>query len=324
MIARTDRQAIFITAGSLLLLVVLHIIPLPSESRLGQEIENAGHILIFGLYSFILLVFSRQILGRKISKPMIHYLIAAGLSMTTGAVMEYIQQFVARDTDIWDFVRDVVGTASSLAFYLTWDRLRAETAGIFSRWTLVLIRIGAIAAVVITLFPLFSAAGLSLYRRAVFPTLCRFSYTWDRGLVRTQRADFSRAVPPAGWPELRHRHVGRLAMRAGRYPGITLDELIADWSGYHSLRFDIYNAVDTPITLLLRIDDVRYRSAIEDRFNRAIKAAPGPNCIVIPLADVENGPKQRKMDLTEIHSLILFVDRLKTPLTIYIDEIRLY
>lgn len=324
MIAKTNRQAILITGISLILLVILHIIPLPFENRLAQEIENSGHIALFGFFSLILLVFSVQLFGRKIPSHIIHYLIAAGLSILTGAAMEYIQQFVGRDTDIWDFVRDVIGTISFLALYMTVDHSGPTYARRVGYWGRTLIRIASVAAILIMLVPLFSISSLSLYRRAIFPTLCRFEHSWERGLIRTQKADLSLSAPPGTWPEARHQQVGKLVLRPGRYPGITIDEPVADWSRYHNLAFDIFNAVDTPITLVIRIDDVRYRPAPDDRFNRAIKAAPGANSIIIPLADIESGPKQRKMNMAAIHDLILFADRLRTPLTIYIDEIRLY
>lgn len=324
MIAKTDKHAILISLGSLVLLVILHIIPLPWESRLGQEFENAGHIFMFGLYALIILVSSEQLFGRRHARPIWHYLLAGGLAILTGAVMEYIQQFVGRDTDIWDFLRDVVGTISFLALYATIDRFGALGTYPLGRRTRAMFRIGATGAVVLMLIPLLSAVSLNLYRRAIFPSLCRFEYQWDRSLVRTQRADFSQTSVPDGWPQARHRHVGRLALRAGRYPGITLDEPIADWGRFQNLEFDLYNAADTAITLIVRIDDVRYRTAPDDRFNRALNVVPGGNSIVIPLSEVASGPRQRQMDMSNIHSLILFADRLKTPLTIYVDEIRLY
>ena len=49
----------------------------------------------------------------------------------------------------------------------------------------------------------------------------------------------------------------------------------------------------------------------------------GWNQIVIPLEQVENSPKTRKLDLRKVQKLAVFVYRLPQPRVIYIDDVRL-
>lgn len=100
----------------------------------------------------------------------------------------------------------------------------------------------------------------------------------------------------------------------------------ADWSQYRALQFQIYNPQPEPFSFYFRIHDQLHwgnNSRYSDRFNTSLVARPGWTQMEIPLSEVVEAPKGRKMDLTKIAGVILFVDRLEQSRTFYLDEVKL-
>jgi len=115
----------------------------------------------------------------------------------------------------------------------------------------------------------------------------------------------------------------KLDMDRGTYPGALLNWLIPDWSSYHALEWDTYLEPGPPLDLVVKIEDATHNGRYEDRFHGVVRLIPGPNHSRIELADVERGPRGRKLDLRRIRRLHLFTIRPRMPRTIYFDEIRL-
>nr|WP_232364805.1 CIA30 family protein [Desulfosalsimonas propionicica] len=82
------------------------------------------------------------------------------------------------------------------------------------------------------------------------------------------------------------------------------------------------------VKLHLRIEDRKHAQSenqqYTDRYNSSFDLPPGKwKTIKIPLEEIENAPKTRKMNMEQISSIMFFVARQPEPLTLYIDDIRL-
>jgi len=83
----------------------------------------------------------------------------------------------------------------------------------------------------------------------------------------------------------------------------------SDWRPYRALVLDIDIPGDKPLPLMIRIHDkahLRGDQPHEDRFNRLLELAPGRESIRIELADIEQAPAGRYMDMGHIDGVVLF------------------
>ena len=60
-----------------------------------------------------------------------------------------------------------------------------------------------------------------------------------------------------------------------------------------------------------------------DRFNKRFSLIPGWNTIRIATDDIQQAPKNRRMNMADIQSVRIFTTYLPQPETIYIDYVRL-
>ncbi len=106
------------------------------------------------------------------------------------------------------------------------------------------------------------------------------------------------------------------------YPGLSLSDFDANWSGYRAMVFDAYNPEEKAIILGIRIDD-RENPDYADRFNKAITLQPGDNHISIPFSLLNTSGPTRTLDLGNILVAALFMVNPKERHTVFFDRIRL-
>ena len=112
-------------------------------------------------------------------------------------------------------------------------------------------------------------------------------------------------------------------LQQAQYPAATLAGPYPDWREYGLLKFNVYLDGGTTLDLVVKVVDADHDETYEDRSQRVISLLPGANEYGIDLADIEEGPRDRKLDMSRIRSLQFFVDGLAAPRTIYIDHVRL-
>jgi hypothetical protein len=106
------------------------------------------------------------------------------------------------------------------------------------------------------------------------------------------------------------------------FPGFNPVLPIADWKGFKSLEFEVANPAATEFPISLKIDDRPGPPSPMDRFSRKLLVRSGINHVAVQLDEVVSG-NGRRMDLGRIEKLILVCEDLSTPVTFYIDNIRL-
>jgi len=159
-------------------------------------------------------------------------------------------------------------------------------------------------------------------RRMSVPLLLTFEKSWELSLY--YMTDPSAVVEtPENWPGPAG-HAGMLVLDGPDDAVLNFHDPYPDWSQYESLSFVAMSVTGDPVTLNLRIHDRSHSYAYDDRFNHPVEIGMVPLRYKIDLRDVHNAPKDRKMDLAAIDSLILFVSNPASGHRILMDDFRLH
>ena len=268
---------------------------------------NLGHIVFFFLFIYLLTEY-RQVsvsLG-WVGKSLL-------LVFALGLLVELIQGgLVGRTVSLLDVVRDLVGAMLALIF-LGW-----QEAGRKRNYLLIIA--GLIVLVAIT--PL-SLAVIDEYKaKAALPILGDFETSLELGRWESD-GELTLVSEP-----VRHGK-GALAVElsTAAYSGLSLQYFPSDWRGMKYLQMAINNQQNQELSITIRIHDNQHAEQEEqlysDRFNRSFSLKPGWNEIEISLADIENAPTKRAMDIDMIRNMRIFVVRQREPKNIVIDFVRL-
>ena len=80
-----------------------------------------------------------------------------------------------------------------------------------------------------------------------------------------------------------------------------------DWRSYSVLKIGLVNPGDTALRLVVRVHDAHHDQRHEDRFNRAFTLeGRSQRVLEIPLADIENAPRDRRLDLSQVAAIGIF------------------
>jgi hypothetical protein len=114
--------------------------------------------------------------------------------------------------------------------------------------------------------------------------------------------------------------------KTSKYSGVSLNYFPGNWTGYQYIKYNIYYPDTDTLYFTCRIHDDEHGKGIQtynDRFNHRYILLNGWNEFSIPLIDVENAPKTRKMDLSKIQNIGIFTVQLPQSKKIYLDYVRL-
>jgi hypothetical protein len=226
-----------------------------------------------------------------------------------------------RDADPVDWLTDIAGALSFLAVYLTVDPWLTETRRSRMRrfgWP---IRLGALAVTAAVMIPVIIAASAAIERRAKFPLLQSFDSRLERMFVVESSVEARYAAPPAGWKG-NASTAAEVTFLRHKYPTLHLSGPYPDWSGYEALTLEAFLPSSSPVVLYVSIKDSA-RAAYGDRYDAGFELSPGYNRLTIPLEEIENSPKGRRLDLSSIYVILLFVVDREEPLVIWFDNIAL-
>lgn len=309
-------------AGAALLSVGImgqSVIPSHQANALERAVWDAGHLPLFTLASAILLwLRARTRRPRALRWPdLVLLLVWTGL---LGVGSELAQRFVERDASVADLLRDVTGSGIAACLALAFVRRTPLPRTGRPLWRVMAV-VAAVGLAAWAFFPLGRVLHAYQQRSTELPILADFEGAWVEELVSTRDCAFSRVAAP--WPRPAGTRVGRLALGSSDYPAWIYGEVASDWRGYEALELEIFLEGDTPLKVILRIDDARHNGSYVDRFRREISLQPGAQHLRIPLADIAAAPQSRTLDIGNIRSLTLFADRPGRPSTLYIDDLQL-
>jgi VanZ family protein len=296
----------------------------PAKTMLWDAVFDAGHVPLFGLLSLAVLRMLRAHVPGV--APRHAWFAAFAITAAIGIVTELLQNFQPnREPSFADFARDLAGAATVLLTAAvvspvsggpSWLVRRRDKRVALGVALVILLASGAQVA---------AALGVVAARWSALPMLYAFDGSWsERGRVTT--ADHSTLTPrarPARVPSDFAEPLARLDMTASTYPGIRLSEPYPDWRDYRELAFTVVSDLDVPQTIVIRIDDMLHDQRSEDRFNRALRIAPGVNHVVIALDDVRTAPDRREMDMSRIRGIIIFAYQPPAPTHVFLGPLRL-
>jgi hypothetical protein len=294
---------------------------LPIKTQYWREFFNAGHAPLFGVVAVTIL---RALSLSTASSSTIfrqRYILSGITSVLLGGATELIQGFIGRDAELGDLIRDAVGTVSFLIIAASLDRsTRIRTAGT----TVKLAVRGGAVLLFLTAYISLASWGLAYFHRTnAFPTLASFETATGGRFISVEHATFERTQPPEAWRRQPNKMVGHVTFHPAEYSTMTLDEPYSDWKGYSTLVLSLFSPRVDIFNSTVRVEDQQHNGDYSDRFNATYEIRPGPNRIQIPLDRIASAPATRRMDMSAIASLALFVANLKDTLSLYVDSISL-
>jgi len=300
-----------LVVATVVLAIVLAVVPLPWHGLWANVVQDTLHALGFAGFTFLTLHCARSHETSGAGPRRRRLALALGLVLALAVITEGAQYVTPRDSNPWDFVRDLVGIALGFGLWLATTRLarRVRVAGI----ALVL------ATATMTAVPLIQTAH-DLHERATsLPLVHDFTHGWEMRFVASRNATTDR-VTLDGTPP---REVLRIVYERGAWPSTIFRELPKGWSEEGTLVLVLGNPGDTAIRLGLRLDDQREVFDYEDRFQRALTLEPGWHAFRVPLREVVEEVTGHAFDLGAVQTLALFALRGPRPITVHVDEIRI-
>jgi len=295
---------------------------LPSHTYLWREIHNTGHTLLFGAFALAVLTMVRQYWTAIANRPFRQYVFALAITVLSGALVEMAQIYLPGDSDLYDLSRDIAGALAALGFRAAMDRrLAAGARFVGIRLRKLLLGFSGIVLLA-ALTPLAVLTGAYLHRDLSFPIIADFESNWARPLMKTRKVSLASVSAPPAWND-NHGKVGRLTFLPAKYPTFSIEEPFPDWNSYSFFSLLIFSPEAEIVTIGLRIEDSHTDNSFDDRFNLTVDLKSGRNEIVVPLEKIRTAPKGRLMDMKSINSIHIYAGVIRSPVTLFLDDIRL-
>jgi VanZ family protein len=316
---RAWGRALPAVAGIILLLWILWSGRPPRPTLLWQEVYNLGHIPLFGLIALLTLAVSRSLLPVLGSRPFSHYLVAFVCVAVISLISEVIQLDVpGRKAEVQDAVHNLIGAVCFLAIWSAFDPNYRPQANRAPRGLLVG---SALFALFVSSWNLIELGWHYGMRAAAFPVVVDLDGRWQQPFLSLPRANLAIVPAPEGWHGKAGQKVAEINFPHERWPGVTIREPYPDWTGYRTLRVQIFSPVRDPMSLTFSINDAKHNDERKDRFNRTISIKPGWNDISIALDDIRTAPANREMDLADITQIVLLTTMPDVPFRLYVSDI---
>jgi VanZ family protein len=303
--ASRRHRTLLVICGLFVLLVPL-LVPLPAQVRHDPALNLLGdraHVLIFAALTLLL-----HLIGPLRGRPLGCAFAAAAI----GGATEVLQQFVSRTPLLSDFALDLLGIGLALT-WIQWRRGRGRAT--FAAGAFLL----AILAYTLRDAPTLFRA--TVEARRSFPVLADFESLNQLALWR-ERSDGGRNLVSVGPAHGNVLHVST----SGRenWPGVNAGRLPADWSGYGELVLEARLQTPAPDSLRLgiRLDD--YASREDNQWASCSYVVTHEwRTLRFPLAELQTDQGERRFDLGDVFSLVVFLARPARPAAFEIDNVRL-
>jgi len=292
----------------------------PSDAYGWRMLFEIGHVPLFGVTALLMLRIVRLMRGRA-QPDRVDFLIALLATTVLSLVAEAAQLLQpGRHANVGDAISNLTGAVGFIAIAAAmqpglWKRLGRD-GPLAARLVLAC----AVLALGLAITPLFGVAWSYGMRAAGFPVVADLAARWQRPFLGVGRSELARVPAPGGWTEQAGRKVARLTFLDAPWPGITVREPYPDWSGYETLRFQVWSELEAPVEIVLRVDDTHRDRPHRDRFNGSFIVTPGVNDFTVPLETIARGPRERTLDVGDISQLILFSRRPDEPFELYFSE----
>ena len=320
---RSYWRRIGLVAGVACLLAIVLLFPFPQSGRYWSELFNLAHAPSF-LLVFLLVagLFDPSCIGFPKSWHRILPLGTGGLIvlvtllLVLGIAFEALQAIVERSPSVSDVMANGCGGVAGLFWcFSRQSRARAD------RTVLLLFASGLLIAGIWS--PILELHDCCLQHRE-FPLLASFERHRELNTWCAHEAVIDQSTT---WSTMGSASLCVSGAAGTEYPGAKLQRPINNWDESAALEMDVFNPGDKPLTLRISIADKQHAAsgrATTDRFETSVELPSKKQIHVrIELADVRNAPASRRMDMTQIESLNLFIVRPETDIVFMVDNVRL-
>jgi VanZ family protein len=273
---------------------------------------------VYQLYGFAHLAFF-MLMGWGLSRlpdlarrPFLYqFLIITCAVLLVGGMIELIQPYFGRTASWRDLGIDLLGGLIGIMFLAPSRRSLSREHLACGQIAVVAVGIMVFYGPIVTLWDIRQAS-------KEFPVLgdfetCLETRRWSSG-------EIDKGIDRHGESSL------KVSLGTGKYAGTTLERSFGDWRGYSTFAFSIYNPDPGPLVITVSIrDEEHFRRGGEyhDRFNRVFTIEQGWNDVYIPIADIENAPSARRLELNHLSEVVIFTVDPPAPRVMYLDYVRL-
>ncbi len=273
---------------------------------LAGRLQDSGHIILGAVAA---LLFSR--IGR-IQNSKHDLLLALIVTVIFLLMIEIVQMQLHRDASWIDLL---VGASGATAALLIMRAVKQPSS--FRRWCY---RIFGIIILLLAVSPLAFTSIAYFVRNNKFPVLADFSSITDKEFLHTRSGELIRQQGVVINDE---KFLARLCLNPGDWPGISIDEVVPDWSSYGKLSMVLFSDMAIPVDLVLRVHDRQHNHQLDDRYNFKFSLLPGFKRIEIALDDIKYAPVGRDMDMHSIQGIVLFSATLDEPICVNLGSMQL-
>jgi len=272
------------------------LVEIPDSGRVLHALPNAVHGPWFAIVSWVLALVVRRWAGRG-ATVVITAVLALGLAIGT----EAMQKITGGDAEWSDVFFDMVGMSAALCVWSVREKLIPKRVGMTAATLLLLA----------TQWPLLHPLLVDRHRDSIAPDLVRFDSKFARDLVASSSVTDIVAAPD-GWDIT--GPVLQVTLADEIWPGVHLDDPIADWRRYSALDVDVFvdGATPLPITISVRLDH-----APVDHVYRTFHCAPGPCHMTLRLADLF------ERDVARVNAVVIYSRRAHAGRSVYLGRVAL-
>lgn len=282
------------------------------------NLERASGSALLQLYGFAHLVFfallAYWLQGAANSTQRTYFqqaIFIAAVIIGVGGAIELIQPYFGRSASWRDLGIDILGGGLGIAYLATPYRKSHHPFWMGTRIIIIAVGVVVFYGPIQRLWDM----GAASHR---FPVLSDFetpleAKRWTNGTIDEHFAIHGKCSL-------------KVLLETKKYAGTTLRRSIGDWSGYTAFAFSLYNPDDQELPISVSIRDREHfkRGAkFHDRFNCTYRLKQGWNDVTIPIADIQNAPQERKLDLDDLSEVVIFTVDPPAPRQMYLDYVRL-
>lgn len=315
------RRLLILTIGGLFMFLGL-VFPFPMSGRHWNAIFDLAHAPAFFLILLLVAgVLDPASIGFSKHRPVLFRLfplqliLLSGLLFLGGVACEVAQKFVHRHPSVGDIIANSLGLFAGTLYCLS-----RQSVTHYFRITLLTLTILVIALpCIIPIQELIECARQS----REFPLLSSFERPHELVAWAAHGARFRISND---WASLGSTSL-QIESSGAHDPGALMVWPIPDWSQYSSLQFTVFNPDQAAVVVGVTISDdqhVKHLWEPSDRFNWSTELGPNETKLVsIDLKDVVVAPASRRMDMTRISNLNIFLQNPSADATFYLDGVQL-
>ena len=277
------------------------------DIRSVKKLWDLGHIVLF---AFLFIIILRQSKWLKKQKLYLQFTIVIMITIVFGLIIEWIQLYIGRTSELIDVWRNVVGSLIAFVY--------SKQINSINKYKIYLARIIVMILVAFASLPFVKVLIDEIQARHDFPVVADFENPFE-----IEKWYGNSYISISNESVYHGNYSLKVKLISTKYSGISINYFPTNWEKFSLLKFNIYSEYENPIELTCRIHDINHDNQFPDRMNKTIVVNKGWNGIEIPFDEIIHAPVDRNINIKEIKNFALFASNLEEEIIIYFDYMRL-